>query len=87
MDASSQTLKRFSGSLEWKNALYELPPEHNEVVLASVDGVYLVVVYDAERNVFKPQHLVGMYYSPKEYSIYWANFRGPSTVLSIVPKK
>jgi hypothetical protein len=85
METSRKIFEQLSGQLEWKNALYELPPNHNEMVIASIDGVYQLVIYDKEEQVFKPQNLVGKYYSPKNSSIYWANFSGPKNILSIVP--
>jgi hypothetical protein len=84
METSREIFEHLSGQLAWKNALYDLPPNHSEVVLASIDGVYQVVVYDKEEQVFKPQNLVGKYYSPKDSLIYWANFGEPKNVLSIV---
>jgi hypothetical protein len=63
--------------MKWKNALIEKPPQNDQEVLISVDGVYYIARYDAFQNVFKLRDSPEVHFSSDNNLVYWTEYTDP----------
>jgi hypothetical protein len=69
--------------MKWKNTLKDKPPEHNQEVLISVDGVYYIAIYDDKEKVFRVQYKKLLIFPANNHLIYWTEFYDPQSVDSL----
>jgi hypothetical protein len=57
----------------WHNSLKDAQPVNNQVILASVDGVCYLTVFDSERNVYVLKDDEKQFFDPLKQSLYWVS--------------
>jgi hypothetical protein len=64
----------YKSKLNWNNALLDIKPAHEQMVVVSVDGIYYLTWYDANNGLFRLKDQPEAFFSPDKHLIYWIEF-------------
>jgi hypothetical protein len=64
--------------VKWNNALLDRRPKDSQQVLISADGIYYLVHYDAERQLFFFKDDPDIVFNPLKVQIYWISLPDPN---------
>lgn len=62
---------------KWNNTNTDGPPEDEQDVLISVNGIYYDAVYDKKNNLYKTTRYSAVSFDPRHHVIYWCKFTPP----------
>jgi hypothetical protein len=61
--------------MKWKNVHRDRPPGDGQLILLSVNGVYYLTYYDAEKELFRLKEEPDSFFTKDErFSMYWLAF-------------
>jgi hypothetical protein len=67
--------------MNWKNVQRDAPPEHDQLVLLSVDGIYYITRYDSGDRKFRLHGEIETHFVPVDgMSMYWIEIDEPPRV-------